>query len=127
MNDTINQIADSSDITLEQLAQLLTTDNKDIVQYLYDTAHATAQQYFGNKIFMRGLIEISNHCKNDCLYCGIRRSQKEVHRYRLSKEEILDCCQQGYGLGFRTYVLQGGEDGWFDDDRLCDIVATIRQ
>ena len=127
MNDTINQIADSRDITLEQLAQLLTTDNKDMVQYLYDTAHAIAQQFFGNKIFMRGLIEISNHCKNDCLYCGIRRSQKEVHRYRLSKEEILDCCQQGYDLGFRTYVLQGGEDGWFDDDRLCDIVATIRQ
>ncbi|MBO4599766.1 MAG: [FeFe] hydrogenase H-cluster radical SAM maturase HydE, partial [Bacteroidales bacterium] len=104
-----------------------TTDDRETIQHLYDTAHATAQQYYGNKIFMRGLIEISNHCKNDCLYCGIRRSQPDVRRYRLTKEEILDCCEQGYALGFRTYVLQGGEDGWFDDDRMCDIVAAIRQ
>lgn len=127
MKDIVNQIADSHTITLEQLSHLLTTDDRDTIQYLFDRAHATAQQYFGNKIFMRGLIEISNHCKNDCLYCGIRRSQKDVHRYRLTKEEILDCCEQGYALGFRTYVMQGGEDGWFTDDRMCDIVATIRQ
>lgn len=127
MKDIVNQIADSRTITLEQLSHLLTTDDRDTIQYLFDHAHATAQQHFGNKIFMRGLIEISNHCKNDCLYCGIRRSQKDVHRYRLTKEEILDCCEQGYALGFRTYVMQGGEDGWFTDDRMCDIVATIRQ
>ena len=127
MKDIVNQIADSRTITLEQLSHLLTTDDRDTIQYLFDRAHATAQQHFGNKIFMRGLIEISNHCKNDCLYCGIRRSQKDVHRYRLTKEEILDCCEQGYALGFRTYVMQGGEDGWFTDDRMCDIVATIRQ
>ena len=127
MKDIVDQIAATRDITPEQLARLLTTDDRETIQHLYDTAHATAQQYYGNKIFMRGLIEISNHCKNDCLYCGIRRSQPDVRRYRLTKEEILDCCEQGYALGFRTYVLQGGEDGWFDDDRMCDIVAAIRQ
>ena len=127
MKDIVDQIAATRDITPEQLARLLTTNDREAIQHLYDTAHTTAQRHYGNKIFMRGLIEISNHCKNDCLYCGIRRSQLDVRRYRLTKEEILDCCQQGYTLGFRTYVLQGGEDGWFDDDRMCDIVATIRQ
>ena len=95
MKDTVNQIAASRDITPEQLARLLTTDDREAIQHLYDTAHATAQRHYGNKIFMRGLIEISNHCKNDCLYCGIRRSQHDVRRYRLTKEEILDGCQQG--------------------------------
>lgn len=75
---------------------------------------------------MRGLIEISNHCKNDCLYCGIRRSHTDITRYRLTPEEILQCCSQGYDLGFRTFVLQGGEDTWFTDDRLCHLVSTIR-
>lgn len=75
---------------------------------------------------MRGLIEISNHCKNNCLYCGIRRDAS-VQRYRLSKEQILDCCRTGRALGFRTFVLQGGEDAWFTDDRMCDIVAAIRK
>ena len=126
MKDTVNQIATTRDITLEQLTRLLTTDDREAIQHLYDTAHATAQRYFGNKIFMRGLIELTNHCKNDCLYCGIRRSQRDVQRYRLSQEQILDCCEQGYKLGFRTFVLQGGEDGWFDDNRMCDIVASIR-
>lgn len=127
MKDTVNQIAATRDITLEQLTRLLTTDDRETIQHLFDTAHATAQRYYGNKIFMRGLIELSNHCKNDCLYCGIRRSQQGVQRYRLNQEQILDCCQQGYALGFRTFVLQGGEDGWFDDNRMCDIVAAIRR
>ena len=127
MKDIVDQIAATRDITPEQLARLLTTNDREAIQHLYDTAHTTAQRHYGNKIFMRGLIEISNHCKNDCLYCGIRRSQHDVRRYRLTKEDILDCCQQGYALGFRTYVLQGGEDGWFDDDRMCDIVAAIRR
>lgn len=127
MQNIVDYIASSRDLSLEQLMKLMTTDDIDGVKYLFLKAHETAQRVYGNKIFMRGLIEISNHCKNDCLYCGIRRSQQGVSRYRLTKEEILECCQQGYALGFRTFVLQGGEDGWFDDDRMCDIIATIHQ
>lgn len=122
----IEQIRDSRDITLEQLGLLLTTSDQEAVRRLYAEAHAAAQRVYGNKIFMRGLIEVSNHCKNDCLYCGIRRSQKGVNRYRLTEDEILECCEQGYGMGFRTFVLQGGEDAWFDDERLCSIVRRIR-
>lgn len=127
MKNIIDNIVASRDITLEQLARIMSTEDHEAVQYLFAKAHEIAQQVYGNKIFMRGLIEISNHCKNDCLYCGIRRSQQGLNRYRLTKEEILDCCDQGYAMGFRTFVMQGGEDGWFTDERMCDIVAAIRQ
>ena len=127
MKAIIDNIASQRDLTLEQLAKLLSTSDQEVVQYLFAKAHETAQAAYGNKIFMRGLIEISNHCKNDCLYCGIRRSQQGVKRYRLTDEEIMECCEQGYALGFRTFVMQGGEDGWYDDDRMCRIVSSIRQ
>lgn len=127
MKQIIDHIVTTRNLTLEQLAGLMATEDQEVVGYLFHQSHQLAQRIYGNKIFIRGLIEISNHCKNDCLYCGIRRSRTDVHRYRLSKEDILQCCQQGYSLGFRTFVLQGGEDGWFTDERMCDIVAAIRQ
>jgi len=91
-------------------------------------AHSLEQKrkYYGDKIFLRGLIEISNCCKNDCLYCGIRRSNKNAIRYRLSNEEILSCCAEGFRLGFRTFVLQGGEDPYFTDERLCKLISDIK-
>lgn len=125
MRNTIDLIVSNGNLSLDQLAGLLSTEDQDAVRYLFHQAHQLAQSIYGNKIFLRGLIEISNHCKNDCLYCGIRRSRPDVHRYRLSKEQILQCCRQGYALGFRTFVLQGGEDGQFNDDYLCDIVSSI--
>lgn len=126
MKEIIDTIIQSRNITPDQLGQILSTNDQHAIQYLFHQAHAIAQQVYGNKIFMRGLIEISNHCKNDCLYCGIRRSHTDITRYRLTPEEILQCCAQGYDLGFRTFVLQGGEDTWFTDDRLCHLVSTIR-
>ena len=127
MKPVIDHIALHRDITLAELAGLLSTDDREAIKYLHDRAHAEAQRVYGNKIFMRGLIELTNHCKNDCLYCGIRRSQPNVSRYRLTQEQILDCCQQGYTLGFRTFVMQGGEDAWFTDERLVPIVEAVRQ
>ena len=90
-------------------------------------AQATARAHFGNRIFIRGLIELSSVCKNDCYYCGLRRSNHNAVRYRLTKEQILSCCAQGYALGFRTFVLQGGEDGYFTDEVTVDIVRSIKQ
>lgn len=89
-------------------------------------AEETRRGVYGNKVYVRGLIEISNICKNDCFYCGIRKSNPNCERYRLSKAEILECCAEGYALGFRTFVMQGGEDGFFTDDTLCDIVSAIK-
>ncbi|MCH5296159.1 MAG: [FeFe] hydrogenase H-cluster radical SAM maturase HydE [Ruminococcus sp.] len=110
----------------DELAELIDTINDEELEFLRKKAQATAQEHFGNKIFVRGLIEFSSYCKNDCLYCGLRRSNKKAVRYRLSKEQIMQCCKQGYELGFRTFVLQGGEDSYFDDDKMCEIVKAIR-
>ena len=85
------------------------------------------KKYFGNKIYTRGLVEFTNYCRNDCYYCGIRRSNTNAERYRLTKEEILQCCENGHELGFRTFVLQGGEDPWFNDERMIDIIKSIKQ
>lgn len=93
---------------------------------LFALAQETAQKSFGRQIFVRGLIEFTNYCKNDCYYCGIRRSNKNAARYRLTQEEILECCRAGYGLGFRTSVLQGGEDYFYSDEDIAAIVRAIK-
>lgn len=93
---------------------------------LFALAQQAAQKSFGRQIFVRGLIEFTNYCKNDCYYCGIRRSNKNAARYRLTQEEILECCQAGYGLGFRTFVLQGGEDYFYSDEDIAAIVRAIK-
>ena len=85
------------------------------------------KKYFGNMIYTRGLVEFTNYCRNDCYYCGIRHSNTNAERYRLTKEEILQCCENGHELGFRTFVLQGGEDPWFNDERMIDIIKSIKQ
>ncbi|MGI6685803.1 MAG: [FeFe] hydrogenase H-cluster radical SAM maturase HydE [Bacillota bacterium] len=93
---------------------------------VFDKAHKIREEYYGKKVYFRGLIEFSNYCKNDCYYCGIRRSNQKIHRYRLNKEEILNCCIKGHELGFRTFVLQSGEDPYYTDDRLVEIIYTLR-
>lgn len=95
-------------------------------EHLFELARAVRIRHYGHDVYIRGLIEFTNYCRNDCYYCGIRRSNSNALRYRLTREDILACCEEGYHLGFRTFVLQGGEDGWFTDDRLCDIVNAIR-
>ncbi len=85
------------------------------------------EEHFGNQIYVRGLIEFTNYCKNDCYYCGIRRSNPNAERYRLTMEQILECTDTGYELGFRTFVLQGGEDGYYTDERLEEIIKEIKE
>lgn len=98
-----------------------------IQKRLQEEASRLREQYYGNKIYVRGLIEFSNYCKNNCYYCGIRRGNQKAKRYRLTKEEILECCRYGHVLGFRTFVLQGGEDPYYTDERICDIVSSIKK
>ncbi len=114
-------------LTFEEYIYLIDNRNEETAKILAEKADNVRRKIYGNTVFIRGLIEVSNFCKNDCLYCGIRRSNKNCDRYRLTKEDILECCNEGYGLGFRTFVLQGGEDAHFNDDVICDIVKSIKQ
>ncbi len=113
-------------LSLNNIEHLLTTSDPTAIDDLFAEACRVRDEVYGRKVFMRGLIEITNHCKNNCLYCGIRRDA-DTRRYRLTKEQILDCCRTGRKLGFRTFVLQGGEDGWFTDELVCDIVRSIKR
>ncbi len=122
----INTLSDTHSLTLEQYKELIEARSPETAALLAEKAVAARKAVYGSDVYVRGLIEISNICKNDCLYCGIRRSNKNCDRYRLSKEQIMDCAAEGYRLGFRTFVLQGGEDPYYTDDVLCGIVAEIK-
>ena len=123
----MGQLLERKNLTDHEIRSILESSNEEGDQELFTRADQVRRQYYGTDVYIRGLIEVSNICKNDCYYCGIRRSNTHVHRYHLTKEEILSCCKIGYELGFRTFVMQGGEDGWYTDERMCDIVSEIRR
>ena len=111
----------------EELKQWIDTPGQEITEALAVAADRVRREHYGDEVYVRDLIEFTNYCKNNCYYCGIRRDNSNADRYRLTKEEILSCCEEGYRLGFRTFVLQGGEDPYFTDDRVCDIVSEIHR
>lgn len=123
----IEKLYKTNDLSRDELIRLIKQNIKQVDPRLIEVANITREKYYGKKVFFRGLIELSNYCKNDCYYCGIRRSNDKAHRYRLTEEDIMNCCQNGYELGFRTFVLQGGEDGHYTDDKIVDIVETIKE
>jgi biotin synthase len=125
MTTIIEQLQAARDLSDTELKSLIETNQYD--RELFQRADAVRRKYYGTDVYVRGLIEFTNYCKNDCLYCGIRRDNRNLERYRLSKDEILSCCENGYGLGYRTFVLQGGEDPFYTDDRICEIVSEIRK
>lgn len=122
-----NKLYQDTQLTEAEYKELLELHtDKEIAEYGFELARKRQKETFGNEVYTRGLIEVSNYCKNDCIYCGIRRSNQNAERYRLSEEEILSCCESGYALGFRTFVLQGGEDGYYTDDLLEDLLHKIK-
>ncbi|MBQ8497947.1 MAG: [Clostridia bacterium] len=122
----VDRLCAKHTLDLSEYRFLIENRTPDVVEYVTSLAVEARRSVYQNKVFIRGLIEISNVCKNDCLYCGIRRANTNCQRYRLDVDEILNCCSQGYDLGFRTFVLQGGEDGHFTDDLLCELLRTIK-
>lgn len=123
-SNLVSKLQKNRTLSDSDFKKLLETDIYD--NDLFKAADEVRRRNYGTKVYIRGLIEFTNYCRNDCFYCGIRKSNKNAERYRLTQEEILDCCKEGYSLGFRTFVLQGGEDEYFDDDKLCSIVSAIR-
>ena len=123
--DFIEKLKKEKDLTDEEFLHLLNTDVYD--ESLRKAADEVRRSVYGDEVFLRGLIEFTNYCRNNCYYCGIRGGNTNAGRYRLSKDEILECCEEGYTLGFRTFVLQGGEDMTYSDEDICDIVRSIKE
>ena len=126
MNSVVSKLIDTHSLSVEEYESLLNNITDEEKEILRQEAVKLATSVYGKKIFARGLIEFSNYCKNDCYYCGIRNGNKNCDRYRLTKEQIYDCCDMGYELGFRTFVLQSGEDLYFNDDMMVEIISHIR-
>lgn len=128
MRELVEQLASSHSLDAKSLGALIDACAADpsVLQLLRDNAVRTARQQFGLGIYIRGLIELSSYCRADCLYCGLRRSNRTAERYRLTAEEVMECCKEGYALGFRTFVLQGGEDGTHTDDWLVELLSRMR-
>lgn len=126
MKELIDELNTNKRLAKGKWIKLLGSYNLDNARYAASLACSISQRIFGRNIFIRGIIEFSNICKNDCYYCGLRRSAHCAVRYRLPTKGILECCREGYRLGFRTFVLQGGEDGYFNDERVCAIIEKIK-
>lgn len=124
---TIEKLAAGEFPSEDCLEELLLCSGKEEDAYLFRQADTVRKQIFGNRIYIRGLIEFTNYCKNDCYYCGIRKSCANAERYRLTPEEILNCCEKGYRQGFRTFVLQGGEDPYWTDEKLIPILSAAKE
>ena len=127
MRALIEKLEAEKSLSVEEYKYLIDNCDEESTRLLREKADKARRRVYGNKVFIRGLIEISNICKNDCFYCGIRKGNRNCQRYRLSEEDILECCKEGYDLGFRTFVLQGGEDGFFTDEVMCSIVRKIKK
>lgn len=121
----IEKLKSNLDLSDAEFIELLSTDAYD--EELREAADAVRREHYGDAVYLRGLIEFSNYCRNNCYYCGIRCGNSDAERYRLSKDDILSCCDTGHKLGFRTFVLQGGEDLSYSDEDICDIVRSIKE
>ncbi len=124
MDNLVLKLKNDHNLTDEELKFLIQTDKYD--KELFSEADKVRRENYGNSVYIRGLIEFTSYCKRNCFYCGLRRDNEKALRYRLTKNEILECCEEGYTLGLRTFVLQGGEDEYFTDDLICEIVSEIK-
>ncbi|UOW68894.1 [FeFe] hydrogenase H-cluster radical SAM maturase HydE [Paraclostridium bifermentans] len=122
----IEKLYETNDATKEELLYLLDNIDDESKKLLMKRAHETRMKYYGNKVYMRGLIELTSFCRKDCLYCGLRRHNKDAQRYRLNLDEVLECVRKGDKLGYKTFVLQGGEDAYFTDEKIIEIIKAIK-
>lgn len=122
----IDKLKSERSLSAPEYVRLITCVDPDALEYLRVCADETRRAVYGVAVYIRGLVEFTNYCKNDCLYCGVRRNAPHAERFRLTPAQIMECADVGYALGFRTFVLQGGEDPYFTDERLAEIVKALR-
>lgn len=127
MKALIDELKTTKRLSKDNWVRLFSAYSPDDVQYAASAARAIAQKCFGRDIYFRGIIEFTNYCRNDCRYCGLRQSAAHTTRYRLSLVQIMDCCREGYELGYRTFVLQGGEDGYYTDERVSVLIRSMKE
>lgn len=127
MKQLIDKLYETQQLSKDEFISILSSIDANTSEYLFEKAREVSRKSFGNAIYTRGLIEFTNYCKNNCYYCGIGAGNANADRYRLTTEEILACCQTGYELGFRTFVLQGGEDNHYSDDDIVEIIKQIKK
>ena len=128
MEKIVKDFLENQNLKKDEFVELIRAyKDPEVVEALKTRAVELRKKYYGDQVFTRGLIEFTNYCKNDCYYCGIRKSNRNADRYRLTEEEILTCCENGYELGFRTFVLQGGEDPYYTDERMESIIRKIKK
>ncbi|MBR5528083.1 MAG: [Clostridia bacterium] len=123
----ITELAQGKKLMRDEYRYLIENNTPEAANFAAELAVEKRKEIYGNSVFIRGLIEISNICKNNCLYCGIRAGNSCADRYRLTRNEIMECCREGYSIGMRTFVLQGGEDPFFNDDTVCGITLGIKE
>lgn len=123
----VDKLYKTQSLTKEEWIRLIDGRCEELSEYIFPLARAAREPYYNKNVYLRGLIEFTNHCKNDCYYCGIRRSNLNANRYRLTDQEILSCCEDGWELGFRTFVLQGGEDAYYTDEKIIRILKMIKE
>ena len=127
MKNLLDKLERDRVLTHSEFVSLIENRTPETAEELFRRARAVRERHYGKDIYIRGLIEFTNYCKNNCLYCGIRCGNAKAVRYRLTEAEILDCCREGYGLGYRTFVLQGGEDPWYTPERIEQLVRAIKK
>ncbi|MBO3443860.1 [FeFe] hydrogenase H-cluster radical SAM maturase HydE [Clostridium sp. CCUG 7971] len=127
INEIIEKLYNENNATREELIYLIKNIDEESKKILIEKAHKTRLKHYSNKVYLRGLIELTSFCKKDCLYCGLRRSNKNAQRYRLDIKEVLECVRKGDKLGYKTFVLQGGEDMYYSDEVIIDIIKAIKK
>ncbi len=123
----IQKLSEAHELKKDEYVQLISTHTEEDSKLLFSYSDKLRRRYYSTDVYLRGLIEFSSYCKNDCIYCGLRRSNINAQRYRLSLDDILECCKEGAELGYYTFVLQSGEDPYFTDDKICQIVSEIKK
>jgi len=126
MKNWIDKLVQESCLSRREWTELIENRSQTDAEYLFEQARIVRERVYGRDVYLRGLIEFSGYCRNDCFYCGLRASNRMAQRYRLTKNEILECCKTGYELDFRTFVLQSGEDPYFSDAIMVDVISAIR-